>query len=79
MTKKIIEMQATWKTIGFAPQKMNTAIFERFRKGCDVFFEKKAQFFQTLKESLNENLAKKKELVEKAESLKDSMNEPSSF
>lgn len=72
ITKKIIEMQATWKTIGFAPQKMNTAIFERFRKGCDVFFEKKAQFFQTLKESLNENLAKKKELVEKAESLKDS-------
>ncbi len=72
MTKKIIEMQATWKTIGFAPQKMNTAIFERFRKGCDAFFEKKAQFFQALKESLNENLAKKKELVEKAESLKDS-------
>ena len=71
-TKKIIEMQATWKTIGFAPQKMNTAIFERFRKGCDTFFEKKAQFFQALKESLNENLAKKKELVEKAESLKDS-------
>jgi valyl-tRNA synthetase len=51
---------------------MNTAIFERFRKGCDTFFEKKAQFFQALKESLNENLAKKKELVEKAESLKDS-------
>ena len=72
MTKKIIEMQATWKTIDFAPQKMNTAIFERFRKGCDAFFEKKAQFFQALKESLNENLAKKKELVEKAESLKDS-------
>ena len=72
MTKKIIEMQATWKTIGFAPQKMNTAIFERFRKECDAFFEKKAQFFQALKESLNENLAKKKELVEKAESLKDS-------
>ena len=72
ITKKIIEMQTAWKTIGFAPQKMNTAIFERFRKGCDAFFEKKAQFFQTLKESLNENLAKKKELVEKAESLKDS-------
>ena len=72
ITKKIIELQAAWKTIGFAPQKMNTAIFERFRKGCDAFFEKKAQFFQTLKESLNENLAKKKELVEKAEALKDS-------
>ena len=72
ITKKIIEMQATWKTIGFAPQKMNTAIFERFRKGCDTFFGKKAEFFQALKESLNENLAKKKELVEKAEALKDS-------
>ena len=72
VTKKIIELQAAWKTIGFAPQKMNTAIFERFRSGCDAFFEKKAAFFQNLKDSLNENLAKKKELVEKAEALKDS-------
>ncbi len=71
-TQKIIELQQQWKGIGFAPQKMNTQIFERFRKGCDAFFEKKAQFFHELKENLNENLAKKKELVEKAEALKDS-------
>ena len=69
VTQKIIALQAQWKTIGFAPQKVNSQIFERFRKGCDEFFEKKSQFFRQLKEELNSNLAKKKELVEKAEAL----------
>ncbi|MCR5849652.1 MAG: DUF349 domain-containing protein [Bacteroidaceae bacterium] len=72
ITQKIKELQAEWKTIGFAPQKMNTAIFERFRQGCDTFFEKKTAFFHNLKEELNANLAKKKELVEKAEALMES-------
>ncbi len=72
ITQKIKELQAEWKTIGFAPQKMNTPIFERFRQGCDAFFEKKNTFFKNLKEELGTNLAKKKELVEKAESLMDS-------
>ena len=72
ITQKIKELQAEWKTIGFAPQKMNTAIFERFRAGCNAFFEKKNAFFKDLKEELNTNLAKKKALVEKAESLMES-------
>lgn len=72
ITQKIKELQAEWKTIGFAPQKMNTAIFERFREACDAFFEKKTAFFHDLKEELNANLVKKKELVEKAESLMES-------
>jgi len=72
VTKQIIELQARWKTIGFAPQKVNTQIFERFRQGCDAFFEQKSQFFRDLKEGLAANLAKKKELVEKAEALMDS-------
>ena len=72
VTQKIKDLQAEWRTIGFAPQKMNTAIFERFRQACDAFFEKKNAFFKDLKEELNTNLAKKKELVEKAESLMDS-------
>lgn len=72
VTQKIKDLQAEWKTIGFAPQKMNTAIFERFRAGCDAFFEKKNAFFKSLKEELGANLAKKKELVEKAESLMES-------
>lgn len=69
VTQRIIALQAEWKKIGFAPQKVNAQIFERFRKGCDAFFEQKARFFRQLKEELNSNLAKKKELVEQAEAL----------
>lgn len=71
-TQEIIALQAKWKTIGFAPQKMNVKIFERFRKACDEFFKKKGDFFKSLKAGMNENLEKKKELCEKAEALKES-------
>ena len=71
-TKEIMEIQTEWKTIGFAPQKMNVKIFERFRAACDDFFNRKAEFFKQLKERLAENAAKKKALVEKAQALCDS-------
>lgn len=70
-TQEVIALQNKWKTIGFAPQKMNVKIFERFRKACDEFFKKKGEFFKLLKEGMNANLEKKKALCEKAESLKD--------
>jgi len=66
-TKEIIAIQAEWKTIGFAPQKMNVKIFERFRSACDNFFERKAVFFKGLKEQFAENAEKKKALVEQAQ------------
>ena len=71
-TQEVISLQNKWKTIGFAPQKMNVKIFERFRKACDEFFRKKGEFFKSLKEGMNENLEKKRALCEKAEALKDS-------
>ena len=71
-TQEVIALQTKWKAIGFAPQKMNVKIFERFRHACDDFFKKKGEFFKTLKEGMNENLEKKKALCEKAESLKES-------
>ena len=71
-TQEVIALQNKWKTIGFAPQKMNVKICERFRKACDEFFKKKGEFFKLLKEGMNANLEKKKALCEKAESLKDS-------
>lgn len=71
-TQQIIEIQKEWRTIGFAPQKMNVKIFERFRGACDRFFTEKAAFFKRLKEEQAQNLAKKTELCEKAEALKDS-------
>lgn len=71
-TQEVIALQNKWKTIGFAPQKMNVKIFERFRKACDEFFRKKGEFFKSLKEGMNENLEKKRALCEKAEALKNS-------
>ena len=73
-TKEIIDIQAEWKTIGFAPQKMNVKIFERFRNTCDDFFTRKAVFFKELKNQYAENIEKKKKLVEKAQALSDSTN-----
>ncbi len=71
-TKEIIAIQGEWKQIGFAPQKMNVKIFERFRTANDVFFAKKAEFFKSLKEQYAANAEKKKALVEKAQALADS-------
>ncbi len=72
VSDKITELQAEWKTIGFAPQKMNTKIFERFREACDSFFTRKSEYFQSVRDNLNQNYKLKLELVEKAEALKDS-------
>ena len=71
-TKQIIDLQAEWKTIGFAPQKMNVKIFERFRAACDDFFGRKADYFKGLKEQFKDNAEKKRALIEKAKALQDS-------
>lgn len=72
MTATVIQLQEQWKTIGFAPKKINNKIFERFRAACDTFFKNKSEFYKAAKEVLNQNLEKKKALCEKAEALKDS-------
>ena len=72
ITKEIIAIQQEWKTIGFAPQKMNVKIFERFRAACDDFFGRKGEFFKHMKEQFAENAEKKKALVEKAKALSES-------
>lgn len=71
-TQEVIALQEEWKSIGFAPQKMNNKIFERFRAACDAFFQRKAEFYKGMKDNLALNLEKKTVLCEKAEALKDS-------
>ena len=71
-TKSIVALQGEWKKIGFASRKVNNELFARFRKSCDEFFAKKAEFFKRKKEEMAVNLAKKTELCEKAEAMKDS-------
>lgn len=70
-TERIIEIQKKWKEYGYASKKANNALYARFRKACDDFFEAKTAYFQRTKDELNENLAKKTALCEKAEALKE--------
>lgn len=70
-TERIIEIQKKWKEYGYASKKANNALYTRFRKACDDFFEAKTAYFQRTKDELNENLAKKTALCEKAEALKE--------
>lgn len=70
--KEVIALQDKWKTIGFAPKKSNVKIFERFRAACDVYFNRKSEFYKNIKDEMEKNLALKKALCEKAEALKDS-------
>ncbi len=71
-TKELLELQEKWKQIGFAPKKVNNELFDRFRKGCNRFFDAKSEYFKSVKDEMNVNLEKKKALCEKAEALKDS-------
>ncbi len=71
-SKRVLELQDKWKTIGFAPKKYNVKIFERFRTACDLFFQKKSEFYMEIKDSMDDNLKKKEALCIKAEALKDS-------
>lgn len=72
LTKTVLDLQAEWRKIGFAPQKHNTAVFERFREACNRFFNAKSEYFKNLRETMESNLEKKKALLERAVALKDS-------
>ena len=72
LSKEIEEIQAEWRTIGFATRKENQKVYDRFRAACDKFFERKRASFSEFKDSMNANLEKKMAIIEEAESLKDS-------
>jgi exonuclease VII small subunit len=71
-SERLIEIQKVWKTIGFAPKKDNTKIYERFRSACDRFFELKRAFYEGIKTEMEHNLQLKVEICEAAEAIKDS-------
>ncbi len=71
-TNQVLEIQKTWKTIGYAPKKDNNAIYSRFRTACDVFFGNKAKFYAAAYEDQKDNLRLKLEIAEKAETLSKS-------
>jgi hypothetical protein len=72
-TKTILAWQEDWRSIGFAPRKVNQKVFDRYRKACDAFFAAKGEFYKETKNILTQNADKKKALCEKVEALKDSV------
>ena len=71
-SEELLEIQKVWKTIGYAPKKENTRIYERFRAACDSFFEHKREFYAGVKSEMEHNLAVKLELCAEAEALSTS-------
>ena len=71
-SEQLIEIQKVWKTIGFAPKKDNTKIYERFRNACDKFFENKRNFYLQTKMEMESNLQLKNEICAAAEAVQDS-------
>ena len=71
-TEQILKIQELWRTIGYAPKKDNSKIYQRFKNGCDLFFAKKREFYRGIKADQKNNMQQKVELCEKAEALKDS-------
>ena len=72
LSKEIEEIQAKWKTIGFATRKDNQKIYDRFRAACDKFYGRKRASLTEFKDSMNANLEKKMAIIAEAESLKTS-------
>ena len=71
-SEKLLEIQKEWKTIGFAPKKDNTKVYERFRAACDAFFARKREFYSEVKDDMEKNLRLKEEICEAAEKLQES-------
>ena len=72
-TEKVQAIQQEWRTIGYAPKKQNQAIYNEYRELCEAFFKAKTAYYKGMRDEFSENLKKKRELVEAAEALKDSI------
>jgi len=63
----LIKLQKEWKEIGPVPRKQSEKSWKRFRKACDHFFNRKAEFFAKLDTSYEDNLKAKLSIVEELE------------
>jgi len=66
-TDAIIAIQKEWQKIGPTSRKNSEAVWKRFRKACDQFFQNKNNYFSNSQSIEAENLQKKEELIKKIE------------
>ncbi len=69
---ELSEIFGVWKTVGLASKKDNEEIWTRFKAAMDAFFQKKKEFFASMKDKQNENLERKTQLCAEAEALMES-------
>lgn len=72
-TDKMIALQKEWKTVGSVARKHSDAVWKRFISACDYFFEQKNKNVSSQKSVEQNNLAAKKELIEKINNLDESL------
>ena len=72
ISKAIEDIQSEWRKIGFATKKDNQKVYDRFRAACDKFYTRKREFYSEFKDSMNDNLDKKMDIIRQAEELKSS-------
>lgn len=71
-TKEIISLQKEWESIGSLPKEKAKKINKKFWSSFKGFFNNKGAFFKKIDEQRQDNLKLKQELLDRAESLKDS-------
>lgn len=71
-TQNIIDLQEEWKHSGTISQKERNKIYKKFRSACDIFFERKRDFYKSMSAEQDKNLELKIRLCEKVEAIKDS-------
>jgi hypothetical protein len=76
-TEDLIQLQNKWKEIGPVPRKHSEKVWKRFRAACDVFFQKKSEYYSQIDTTYEDNLNLKKELIQEISKFKpkDDMEE----
>ncbi|MFC2121441.1 DUF349 domain-containing protein, partial [Bacteroidota bacterium] len=74
-TSELINIQKEWKKIGPVSRKHSDAIWKKFRKACDTFFERKSLHMDDKGGEEKENLRLKEEIIGKINKLASSSSE----
>ena len=69
LSEQIQALQNEWRTIGFAPKKYNQSVYDEYRAECDRFFHEKTAYFREIRDVFNENLKRKRGLIDRAKTM----------
>ena len=68
-TADLLKLQQEWKAVGPVPMRLSDKVWKRFRAACDAFFQKKADYYQSMRNDENANKEAKEALVQEVKAL----------